>query len=64
MKQQFTQDQISAIIAAETELQQLTGESDIEHSHWRADTVVSTLLRRLGCDRVADIYDKLEKWYN
>lgn len=38
-----------------------TGESELDHEN--ADKIVTNILRLLGYEKVADIYDSVSKWY-
>ena len=37
---------------------------DLEKPHYKADELVTELLRKLGCDKTADAFEHLPKWYS
>jgi len=36
---------------------------DIEANHVKADEILCEALRRLGQDRLVELFEKVEKWY-
>lgn len=46
------------------ELEELAkNEGDTEIDHGRADDIVEEILRLLGYKEIADLYEKVDKWY-
>ena len=39
-------------------------DGDVEVAHGDYDDIISTFLRTLGYEKLADYYDGLEKWYS
>lgn len=38
-------------------------EGDTENSHWLADALICSVLKKLGYDKGVEIFHKLPKWY-
>lgn len=47
----------------EKELKILQNSGDIEESHSIADSYLMEALTLLGCNKIVEEYDKVDKWY-
>ncbi len=59
----FTKEQTASIEQSERELYQLQFNGDVEAAHAQADDILTNLLKELGCNKVVDLFEKIEKWY-
>ena len=46
------------------QMKALQDEWDIEEAHGKADDILCEVLRKLGYNRIVDLYEKIDKWYS
>jgi DNA replication protein DnaD len=56
----ITFEQYNRII---TKMHRLEDQYDTETAHMKADKLISSFVRELGYDELADAFDDIEKWY-